>query len=348
MPKEVKIGAVVIAIIALTVWGYLFLKGKDIFNKTISIVSYYNYVDQLSVSAPILINGVKVGNVTDVKLNPKNIEEVQVKFTIEGVSHVPKTAIAELKSTGIMGGKAIEILFDRPCTENCIEDGDVLKSKHSNLISSMIGSDMNGYVKDIQTKFEDVFNNDMPDSLDFKKVLHDLQNTINNLNTISSKTAGIISSSTYDIKNISSSMKDFSSNLNQQNAKINQVIANLADFSERLKSVELDQTISKANKTLDVATNAVSSLKSTIANATNTIGDLNKVIKKVEHGDGSLSLLLNNRKLYDDLQESSRQLNLLLQDIRLNPKRYVNVSVFGKKQKTYTLPAEDPALEEKN
>jgi phospholipid/cholesterol/gamma-HCH transport system substrate-binding protein len=84
-------------------------------------------------------------------------------------------------------------------------------------------------------------------------------------------------------------------------------------------------------------------LTKTITNLESTISNLDALLSKMENGEGTLGKLMKNEELYNNLSNASRELDLLLQDFRLNPKRYVNVSVFGKKQKEYALPEEDPA-----
>lgn len=345
MSKEVKIAVMVLATIALTSWGYMFLKGKDIFQKSLVVETIYTDVDELAVSSPILVNGVKVGNVTEIILDPNDIKHVKVKFTIEGVSHIPKNAVAELKSKGIMGGKLIEITFPKSCTGNgdCLQDGDVVIGKPVGLVSSMLNTDVTTYVDELKGKISNFTDPNSKDAVDISVIMHDLKNTIKNLNAITEQASKIISSSTYNVNNISKNLKSFSDNLEANNSKITSIVSNLESVTNDFKKVNIGETINSAKTAIATTENAVGEIKQTVESANGAIKEINGVVQKIERGEGSLGLLVNDKKLYKDLSNTSNQINLLLQDIRLNPKRYINVSVFGKKQKNYVKPEDDPA-----
>lgn len=349
MSKEIKIGAMVIIIVAFSYWGYVFLKGKDIFQNSITVVTYYADVDQLAVSAPVLINGVKVGNVTDVILSPKNIEQVEVHFTIEGIRHVPEDAIATLKSTSIMGGKAIDILFDKPCLDEngCLEEGSVLESKNLSLINSMLGVDMDTYINDMENKISGI-TNDQGEQFNYAQILLNLQVTIANLKKVSAQASEIIDGSSQNIRNITYSLDQFAQTLKQNNEKVTQIMGNLADVTEKLNQVDINGTVESAKSAVDETKLAVSEIKGTLENAKSTFDRIDQVVTKIESGEGSLGLLINDKELYNELTTTSDQISLLLQDIRLNPKRYINVSVFGgkKSDEDYVYPKEDPANDE--
>lgn len=345
MRKEVKIGALVLIVAAMAVWGYNFLKGQDLFSKSLSLETNYSFVDQLSPSSPVLINGVKVGNVTAVDLDVNNVQNVIVKFTIEGVSHVPKTAIASLKSTGLMGGKVLDIVFKAPCSGNgdCLEDGDKLQSRTEGMLSSMLGEGaIDGYVETAQTKIKELMGNGTSES-DFTAMLEDMKASITNLNSITEKVNVILASSTYDVKNVTKNLKDFTETLNASSSKLTNILSNVDQVTADLKKADIAGTVNTAEATLAETQTAITSIKSTIETTNQTMSRVTDLVEKVERGEGSLGLLVNDKKLYQDLQNTSAEIGLLLQDVRLNPKRYINVSVFGKKQKEYTLPEEDPA-----
>jgi phospholipid/cholesterol/gamma-HCH transport system substrate-binding protein len=101
---------------------------------------------------------------------------------------------------------------------------------------------------------------------------------------------------------------------------------------------KLSKNFAKLSDSLSAA-----GLGRTLASLESTMSSLDQVTSKIENGDGTLGLLMNDKELYNNLNNTTKELDLLLQDLRLNPKRYVNVSVFGKKQKEYTLPEDDPA-----
>lgn len=344
MKKEVKIGALVLFTAAVMVWGYNFLKGQDLFAKSLTLETNYSFVDQLSPSSPVLINGVKVGNVTQVLLDPNDVKNVIVRFTIENVGHVPKSAKAALSSLGLMGGKGITIEFDKPCSGNgdCLEDGDKMESKTISLISGMLGEGgIDGYMDSAQAKLKKIMGDG--GDMDFKLMFNDLQNSVANLTAITEKINSILASSTYDVKNVTKNLSNLSNTLNESSSKITSILNNVESTTNDLKNAKLSETVATANKTLSETTGALDKLKGTIGTANTTIAKVNDLVAKVERGEGSLGLLVNDKELYKELENTSQEIGLLLQDLRLNPKRYINVSVFGKKQKDYTLPEDDPA-----
>lgn len=346
MNKEVKIGALVLVVAVAMIWGYNFLKGQDIFSRSLNLETNYAFVDQLSPSSPVLINGVKVGNVTAVDLDQNNVNNVVVKFTIENVGHIPKNAVAALTSTGLMGGKALTIEFDKPCSGNgdCLEDGDKLQSKSVSLINSMLGENtLDGYMETAQDKIQNMFGGEDGGESDFNAMFEDLQATIASLNEITQKLNVVLASSTYDVKNVTKNLSSLSNTLASSSGQITDILANVEEVTVDLKNANIAQTIESANSALSSTNAVVDDLKGTIATTNQTMAKVNDLVTKVESGQGSLGKLVNDEELYKELENTSEEIGLLLQDLRLNPKRYINVSVFGKKQKDYTLPEEDPA-----
>ncbi len=346
MNKEVKIGALVLIVAVAMIWGYNFLKGQDIFSRSLNLETNYAFVDQLSPSSPVLINGVKVGNVTAVDLDQNNVNNVVVKFTIENVGHIPKNAVAALTSTGLMGGKALTIEFDKPCSGNgdCLEDGDKLQSKSVSLINSMLGENtLDGYMETAQDKIQNMFGGEDGGESDFNAMFEDLQATIASLNEITQKLNVVLASSTYDVKNVTKNLSSLSNTLASSSGQITDILANVEEVTVDLKNANIAQIVESANSALSSTNAVVDDLKGTIATTNQTMAKVNDLVTKVESGQGSLGKLVNDEELYKELENTSEEIGLLLQDLRLNPKRYINVSVFGKKQKDYTLPEEDPA-----
>ncbi len=347
MRKEVKIGALVLVVVAVMIWGFNFLKGEDLFARSLNLETNYSYVDQLSASSPVLINGVKVGNVTDVVLDNNNVQNVIVRFTIENVGHIPKSARAVLVSTGLMGGKAIAIEFDKPCSGegNCLEDGDKLASESRGLMSSMLGDGViDGAMENAQNKIQELIGGEEGASADFTVIMEDLKLSVANLSDITTKINRVLASSTYDVKNVSSNLSKLSNTLNDNNQRIESILMNVETVTNDLKNANVSGAVANANTTMNTATEAITDLKSTIAATNASMAKITEIVDKVERGEGTLGMLVNDEELYKEIENTSEEIGLLLQDLRLNPKRYVNVSVFGKKQTQYVLPENDPAL----
>ena len=347
MRKEVKIGALVLAVAAIMIWGFNYLKGQDLFAKSLSLETNYGFVDQLSASSPVLINGVKVGNVTDVILDKNNVKNVVVKFTIEEVSHVPKSAVAVLTSVGLMGGKAITIDFEKPCSGNgdCLEDGDKLASATLGLMDSMLGEGaIDGAIEGAQNKIQQLVGSEGGEmNGDFSEILENLKVSVANLNDITTKINSVLATSTYDVKNVTSNLSKLSETIDNNNQRIETILMNVESVTQDLKSADIAGVVNSANSAISSTNGAIDDIKKTINSTNESMTKITAIVDKVENGEGSIGMLLNDAELYKELESTSEEIGLLLQDVRLNPKRYINVSVFGKKQKDYTLPEDDPA-----
>ena len=245
-----------------------------------------------------------------------------------------------------MGGKALTIEFDKPCSGNgdCLGDGDKLQSKSVSLINSMLGENtLDGYMETAQDKIQSLFGGANGGESDFNAMFEDLQATIASLNEITQKLNVVLASSTYDVKNVTKNLSSLSNTLASSSGQITDILANVEEVTVDLKNANIAQTVESANSALSSTNAVVDDLKGTIATTNQTMAKVNDLVTKVESGQGSLGKLVNDEELYKELENTSEEIGLLLQDLRLNPKRYINVSVFGKKQKDYTLPEEDPA-----
>jgi phospholipid/cholesterol/gamma-HCH transport system substrate-binding protein len=248
-----------------------------------------------------------------------------------------------------MGGKALTIEFEKPCFGNgdCLEDGDKLASESLGLMASMLGDGaIDGAMESAQMKIQEMMGSgDGNMQGDFSIIMSDLKVSVANLNDITTKINKVLASSAYDVKNVSSNLSKLSNTLNDNNQRIESILMNVESVTNDLKSANVSGVVASANTTMTSANDAISDIKKTIATTNESMAKITEIVEKVENGEGSLGLLINDKELYKELENTSEEIGLLLQDVRLNPKRYINVSVFGKKQKEYTLPEDDPAAQ---
>jgi len=156
----------------------------------------------------------------------------------------------------------------------------------------------------------------------------------------------IMNQSAKNLNNTMQNMSDITGNLAQSNEQITAMLQNFNQVSAQLKNANVGNTVTATTNTLDEAKKAMTQLQGTIANADEAMQNLNTLMTKASTGDGTLSRLLNDKELYNNLESTSKNLSFLLQDFRLNPSRYVNVSVFGKRNKDpYVKPENDPAFQ---
>lgn len=351
MRSEVKIGLLTILVLALMIWGFKFLKGENLFENTKTYFIKYEFVDQLTISSPVLVNGFQVGSVTDINMDPENFKNVVVEITVDGKLNIPNDAMASLESSGIMGGKIIALYFPRACSEDdCAPNKSFLNGKSKSLLESMVDDiEIDNYFIKIQNSLTSLFDSiamhkvgEVSDTNGINKTIKDLQTTIRNIAEISSKLNNILDKSSHSINQTVENLASLSKTLEKNNKKIDNIFGNFETVSQEIKEANIGSTIDKTEKAVDEATRAISEIKGTIDNVKQAVERINKVVNEVENGEGSLGKLVYDKSLYDNLNSTSQNLDRLLQDIRLNPKRYVHISVFGKKQAEFTIPEEDP------
>jgi len=346
MVKETKIGIFAVLSIAAAIWGYKFLKGQNILGRSNIFYAVYNDVDNLPVSSPVLINGLQVGIVQNLYLNPKNPEEVIVVLDVDRKVNVPKDALAIMQTTSFMGNKAITLSYRGVCTSNCAISGDTLLGTTAGLIETMlpeatlekyftlIRDNIGGVVDTITSKLEQSGSNP-------GQSIEDLKETISNIRKISDNLNLLIAASSVDIQRTVRNLEGISKNINNNSEEITRIISNVEKVSTDLAALDLKDLTSKAGGALE-------SLDETFAILKTAGNDLSAILADIKKGEGTMGMMMQDPSVYQNLERTTRNLDLLLQDVRLNPKRYVNVSVFGKKQKSYELPEDDPAFQEED
>ena len=151
--NETKIGLLVIIASALMIWGFKFIKGKNILNPSTLLYVQYDEIDRLATSTPVTIQGFQVGIVSDIYFKTVNSKQVvEVVLDIAKNIEIPKTASANITATGIMGGKAVVLEFDRPCSgADCAKSGDSLRGIYKNVLASMVSKDdLGGYLSEVK------------------------------------------------------------------------------------------------------------------------------------------------------------------------------------------------------
>ncbi|MFC4097921.1 MlaD family protein [Euzebyella saccharophila] len=314
LSREIKTGIIVVGGILLFILGFSYLKSSPLFENGKTLYVIYKDVGGLQTGTPVTINGFAVGNVTDISFKDRGgslLVTLFVKSDFEFSSKSP----AELYDTGIIGGKGVQIkpVFDGA---QLAKSGDTLPSLTQPGLTQLVQKQLTP----LQRKVEGAMTNadtllrNVNDVLD-DNARKDLRETLSGLNA----TVASFQQSAQVLNRILSNNEG---KLGTSLENFEELTANFAKLSDSLNNAGLGRTLA--------------SLESSMAN-------LNSLMARIENGDGTLGKLMKDEELYDNLNNASRELDLLLQDFRLNPKRYVNVSVFGKKQKEYELPEEDPA-----
>ncbi len=314
LSRELKTGIIVIGGVLLFLLGFSYLKSTPLFDNSKTLYAVYPNVGGLQVGTLVSINGYGVGKVNDIKFKDAQGNLV-VTFTVNNEFNFSKNSKVQLYDTGIIGGKGLQItpIFDNART---IQSGDTLQTETKPGLTELA-----------QQKLTPLFKK-------FESAVTDADSVLINVNNV------LDTKTKKDLQTAINGLSELMTSLNGSATVLNQILNNnKSKLDSSLTNFEaLTSNFAKLSDSLNNAGlgNTLSSLESTMAN-------LDKVISKIENGDGTLGKLMKDEKLYDNLNNASKELDLLLQDFRLNPKRYVNVSVFGKKQKEYTVPEEDPA-----
>ena len=308
--KEIKAGILVIASISLFIWGYSYLKGKDILNDYKTFFVKYDNVEGLASTAPITINGLVVGQVSGIKLQPNG--EILVQLQIKNDFPFSKSSVVAIYEPGLIAGKQLQIIPNFKDNSVAVS-GDTLTSSVKKGLTDLVSDKL----APLQQKIEkmiinaDLLLTNLNEVLDTKSK-ENLKNSISNL----SKT----------IEGINSVVDNTNSILLNNKGNIDKTLTNLNKVSTDFSKIS--DSLSKAN-----ITKVVTNLEKTLSN-------VDKIMNDLQSGKGSLGKMVKDDALYNNLEKTSKELELLLQDLRLNPTRYVNVSLFGKKNKPYKAPTD--------
>ena len=348
MSREVKVGLLAVICIFLSIWGYKFLKGHNVFENSNTFYATFSDVTGLAPSSSVLMNGYKIGQVRNIELHPDDMKKMNVFFNIDGDIPLPKNSRVIMKSEGIMGGKYITIEFDKPCSgADCAVSGDKLEGVTIGLLGSMLGEDdVSSYVGEVSSELEMLIKSIGSDNREGKidDIVRNLDATLKNFTELSAASTRLIERSNKSLLTSLDNLHSITKNIADNNAHIGSMISNLNAVIEGIKTADVGKAINSSTTVMDNAAETIKKLENTIVSLETTISNISEITQKINGSDGSLGKLMNDKKLYDYLTETSRNLNLLLQDLRLNPKRYFHLSVFGKKQRKYTLPEEDPQI----
>lgn len=335
--RETKIGLLAAAALAVLIWGYQFLKGRNILQRSQIFISEYNNVDELKKSNPILIRGFQVGIVTTVYLNPNDLNKIIVEMDVRRDVKVPEGTVAEIQTTSMMGGRAIELVFPPECASgDCPSSGKYLVGRTQGFLNSMVGTDNVGTYLDILetrlTALTDTLISRFSDNPDLAKGSKDVKSILANLNSATGRIDRLLATS---VQSNLDNAASITGNLKDNNDKIRQIMDNLAAVSEDLKK---NNVVGNVNSTVD-------DLKVTLSQIDEAVRSLSGVLAKVQEGQGTLGLLVNDKAMYEQLNQTLLNVELLTQDMRLNPKRYT--TVLSKKSKPYEPPKSDPGTDNK-
>lgn len=315
--NETKIGALTVVALTFLVLGYNFLQGRSVFRTGNFLYAKYNQTNQLMPSNPVFINGFQVGSVYSTDAADETLQQIVVEIKLKDNYQIPANSIAVIEGS-LLGTPSVKILMGNG--KEYLQSGDTIQTQEAGGMFDGISAK----IEPISTQLQKTLASLDTVLLNVNSVLdpstkNNLQNVISNLNQA---TAGIVVSTaslqqllntqTGALAGSLNNVNSFTKTLADNNDKITGTLSNLETTTEKFSRLDIDATM----KSLDAS-----------------VKQLNDIVTKINTGSGSMGALINDKALYNNLNSSVRSLNTLMDDLRVNPKRYVNISVFGKKDK---------------
>ena len=293
--QEIKIAVIAIVSLFLIVWGINFLKGKNIFSKHYTYYSVFDNAGGLLPANTVYINGVTVGIVDKIALVEPLLDKVLVTFTVKKKIKIPTDSKIKIVSPGIVGSLQLECVLGK--ADTYFTDGDTI-----------IGEIQPGLLADIDhIKYNiDTVITSLKDLIQKGGI----QASIDNIHSTTDRLDSIMHSG--KIESIIADVEDIINVLNNNKTEIDSVIKNVNTFSGSLAETDIPATLNELSARLKQAEN---------------------ILANIEKGEGTLGKLNTNDSLYNDLHKTINSLDLLITDIKANPKRYINVTIFGRKKK---------------
>lgn len=307
--KEIKAALIILSAIALLIFGYNFLNGNNLLSHDKEFYAFYDQVDGLDKASKVTINGLHVGKIQDISFADAS-GKLKVTFTIESDFKFGSNSKAQIYSASLIGGKGLAIIPEKN-PASFAESGDTLPSE---IDSGMVG-DITSKIEPISSKLERIL-------LKVDTTLTGINKLLNKENTdVISKSLADLSATLHSFRITSSRIDGLlaknESNLNETLINFKSASGNLDQFSKELAEAEIKE----------------------ITDRLNTISaDVAKITQKVNKGNGTVGKFLNDPTVYNNVDRATKQLDQLLQDMKLHPKRYVHFSLFGKKGKGYIKP----------
>ena len=309
--NETKVGILTIVALTLLILGFNFLKGNNVFERSKKIYDVFNEVGALEKSNDVKIKGNAIGKVYDKEFTDKNASGIIVTINITTQINIPSNSVAYISSP-LTGSPYINIqLGDAP---SYLKNGDTLET----ILKGGLLGDLTSQVSPTLEKARTAIDSltivlGTVNKLFDPGTKNNIQSIIKNLLVSSGSLQKLLDVETGLLAKTVVNLNEVTGNLKGNNDTINNILHNVNTTTQHLANLNLKQTLDSVQS---------------------TVSQLNAVMYKINHNNGTLGLLMNDSKLYDNLRNTSRGLEILIDDIKAHPKRYVNISVFGKKDKS--------------
>lgn len=305
--KELKVGLLAVVSITILYFGFNFLKGIDLFKNTKVYYALYENIDGLTISNPVIINGLGVGRVSAIDILQEKDNLVSVEIGIESKINLNLGTIARLVNTDFLGSKAIELILSDSSNINYVS-GDTLRSEIDAGIAEFLKQSAGPVADNIGTTISRI-----------NAILESFQGNSEKINGTLAHIEKITDNLSRNLPHMENKLYVLLDNLNKNSMQLNEslialkpVLTNAAQLTDSLKALELSKTLTKTQLMLD---------------------NLNANLVSLKEGDGTMGKLMTDDSLYIYMSHTARDLDRLLVDFEANPGRYVQFSMFGKKDK---------------
>lgn len=307
LSKEVKVGLLAVISGSLLYIGFNFLKGIDFFSPNNSYYAVYDNIDGLGVSNPVMINGLTVGRVGEISIMQNKGNKILVGLDIDDGIQLGESTVALLVDSDLLGSKAIVLQVGK--VQDPKQEGDTLIGLVDIGITEAIKETAMPVINNIDStvsNFNRILANITANEEAVNQVIENFRKTSDEVRLAAMENRQSITNITTDFSKLSNALAD------DENGLI-PTLANLNQFTDTLNNLELTQVMAKANLAME---------------------NLNAVLEEINKGQGTLGKMAKNDSLYNNLNQSARDLDRLLIDLRQNPRRYLHFSVFGRKDKS--------------
>ena len=314
--NEVWVGALTILSIVIFILGYSFLKGEALFQKNIKLTMGVDNLARLQISDPVMMNGYQVGKVADMSPQIEGKYNILVDINLNKDVRIPNDSRFVIQSADLFGEKEIEIREGK--SSNLFVGGELVDG---NVQADMMGG-LSEKIDPIAEKASNLMSTlDSTISalnlggkdgakLDLSGAFDDLSATLDNLNSVTGKLDKLFNNQSENIEGIIENAAGLAEKMNSY--KLDSILVNIDEFSNQLSNIELESV--------------VASLKSTMEN-------VNEIMLDIKDSNGTLNKVIKDDALYVEIDSAINALDALLVDIKQNPKRYINISIFGGRKK---------------
>lgn len=308
--REVKTALLAITAILILIFGYSFLKGENLLDDSRTFYAVYDDVEGLSPSSEVTINGLKVGKITGIDfLNNKG--ELVVTFTVNKDFPFSRNSEAKIYGGNIIGGKSLAIIPHYDAEAGMAKSGDTLQGSKEEGIMELVNDRLTPLQKKLEgtivsadsmlTAVNEILNDTTRNNI--RGTFKNLDKTVNSFRITATELQGIVQGNSEKLDRTFTNLDEMSTNFNR--------------FSDTLTRMDIGKITNDLEK---------------------LVADFESVSDKLNNGEGTAAKLINDDAVYNNLDRATKQLEQLLQDVKLNPKRYVHFSVFGKNPGPYDPP----------